>query len=122
MNGMTAQLHRIKSELNQPAKPTRATRTSLAYWWPRLTKRDGERCWYCWRGLRPPPVSDPHADDAPTVEHLLAQTKGGTWSEANLVIACRRCNHAMDAKPIIEKVAYRDEQLALRLIRLAREA
>jgi 5-methylcytosine-specific restriction endonuclease McrA len=42
--------------------------------------RDRHSCGYC-------------GDDATTVDHVLPQSRGGTWSWHNTVAACARCNH-----------------------------
>lgn len=65
-----------------------------------LLQRDGNRCFYC--GL-----SMPEGDQ--TIEHLIAIDKGGSNHMENLVLAHEACNKLADNRPIIEKIAIRDE-------------
>jgi 5-methylcytosine-specific restriction endonuclease McrA len=43
-------------------------------------KRDRHRCAYC-------------GSHATTIDHLLPQSRGGTWTWLNTVAACGSCNH-----------------------------
>ena len=45
-----------------------------------VLKRDRYRCAYC-------------SHRATTVDHLLPQSRGGTWTWLNTVAACASCNH-----------------------------
>jgi 5-methylcytosine-specific restriction endonuclease McrA len=45
-----------------------------------VLKRDRHRCAYC-------------ACHATTVDHIVPQSRGGSWSWLNTVAACRDCNH-----------------------------
>jgi hypothetical protein len=66
-----------KSTLCGP--PTRRTRA-------RIMARDRRTCRYC------------GTVDARTIDHTLPQTKGGTNNDANLVVACKRCNSRKGAR------------------------
>ncbi len=48
-----------------------------------LLERDGYRCQYCLRGLRPQEA---------TLDHVTPRSRGGKRSWENLVVACARCN------------------------------
>lgn len=48
-----------------------------------IYKRDGGRCWICWRTL---PLQLVHFD------HVIPLAKGGEHSEDNLRVACQPCN------------------------------
>ena len=49
-----------------------------------LMKRDGGVCVWC---------SCPITDENYSADHVIPQHDGGTWNQANLVLACRACNH-----------------------------
>jgi 5-methylcytosine-specific restriction endonuclease McrA len=55
-------------------------------------------CFYCRKKLKR--VSEVERDplgrvqqDAPTLDHLHPQSRGGKWHISNLVMSCFRCNH-----------------------------
>ncbi len=87
----------------------------LAHWWPILSERDGAQCFYCWKPLLEPGTLEAGHDDATTIEHVLAKTKGGGWIEQNLVLACAACNCLVSNHSIAWKISYRDEAIAKRL-------
>lgn len=60
----------------------------------RLFRRQKGRCFYCdeltvqtvGQGDIPP--------NAATIDHIVPQSKGGTYEAGNIVLACRTCNQA----------------------------
>lgn len=48
-----------------------------------LLKRQGGRCAYCYRLLRPVDV---------TIDHVIPWSEGGSEDPSNLAAACRECN------------------------------
>jgi len=62
-------------------------------------KRDGQRCWYCerglmslsavvkWKGTKPP-------QNYPTLDHIFPATLGGPNNKKNMRVSCQRCNSA----------------------------
>lgn len=67
-----------------------------------LRRRDGDDCFFCIR---------PMERENMTLEHLLSRRDGGTDCYANLVLACRPCNHAAGHLAVIEKVKLRERAL-----------
>jgi len=63
----------------------------------KIVARDGDRCFYC--GL---PMEDP------TIEHVLAISRGGKDSITNLVLAHQQCNEFVGAMGVLEKIKVRD--------------
>jgi len=58
-----------------------------------LRERDGDKCWRCRRSMD---FDLPRGhDEAPTIEHILPKSKGGTGTLDNLCLCHRRCNRAM---------------------------
>ena len=72
-----------------------------------LRQRDGDKCWRCYRPMR---FDLPRGHDhAPTIEHKLARSRGGTGALDNLVLCHRYCNRLMgDNTPEVK------EQMRLR--------
>jgi hypothetical protein len=66
---------------------------------PILLDRDGNRCFYCKRGL---------SEGSMTIEHLIPRACGGLHHVSNLVIACRPCNQAAGHLSVMEKIKIRD--------------
>jgi len=56
-----------------------------------LVRRDGPACVWCGH--------EPWREDL-SVEHLLPRSRGGSGVEANLVVACRRCNRQRGSRPV----------------------
>jgi len=56
-----------------------------------LVRRDGPACVWCGH--------EPWREDL-SVEHLLPRSRGGSGIEANLVVACRRCNKQRGSRPV----------------------
>lgn len=55
-----------------------------------LRTRDGDCCWICHRGLDfTRRVPHPYA---PTLDHVIERSKGGSNALTNLRLACRVCN------------------------------
>ena len=74
-----------------------------------LRQRDGDKCWRCYRPMR---FDLPRGHDhAPTIEHKLARSRGGTAALDNLVLCHRYCNRLMgDNTPEVkERMRLRSE-------------
>ena len=67
-----------------------------------LRQRDGDDCWRCKRPMR---FDLPRSHElAPTLEHLLPKSKGGTMALDNLCLCHGRCNWLMaDATPEVKE-------------------
>jgi 5-methylcytosine-specific restriction endonuclease McrA len=67
-----------------------------------LRERDGDKCWRCRREMR---FDLPRGHDlAPTIEHILPKSKGGTGELRNLCLCHGRCNRIMaDATPEVKE-------------------
>lgn len=61
---------------------------------PLLFVRDGSKCHYC-RVEMTKVMKMPLADNAATIEHIVARAHGGPNSMDNLVLACNKCNHSL---------------------------
>jgi 5-methylcytosine-specific restriction endonuclease McrA len=59
-----------------------------------LKARDGGECWLCFRVIR---------KGKETLEHLLAQSLGGTYALENLVLCCGGCNRQLSNRPVADK-------------------
>lgn len=55
---------------------------------PWVIERDQRLCRYC--GCR---TEGQYGPRALTIDHIVPRSRGGTHDEANLVVACRQCNH-----------------------------
>jgi hypothetical protein len=49
----------------------------------RVIRRDGFNCKYCKKELMLSEI---------TIDHIIPLSRGGTWREENLVVACKDCN------------------------------
>lgn len=56
-----------------------------------LLTRDGRACVWCGREVWEQDL---------TVEHLLPRSRGGTSTRANLLLACKTCNHQRRSKAL----------------------
>lgn len=65
----------------------------------KASERQGDHCWYCGEFM---------PEDDRTLEHLLAQSKGGGNDPANLVLAHEACNTLAADMSIADKVAMRE--------------
>lgn len=65
----------------------------------KIFTRDGFTCMYC--GAQPPSV-------VLEVDHVIAQSKGGTDDPSNLITACFDCNRAKHAHGISEGLVLRE--------------
>ena len=63
------------------------------------------RCYYCELTMERD-LPEAHPQRA-TLDHKVPRSRGGTWSNANLVAACRRCNHEKADLPYEVWGAYR---------------
>lgn len=59
-----------------------------------LWKKQKGICAYCGKKMSMNPVSRLFA----TFDHVVPLSKGGKWSEDNIVLACRRCNEKKSNK------------------------
>lgn len=57
-----------------------------------IYQRDGWRCGYCGRGLRSLPAER-------TLDHVVPVSRGGGHENANLKMACKRCNDQKQHRP-----------------------
>jgi 5-methylcytosine-specific restriction endonuclease McrA len=71
-----------------------------------LRKRDGGRCWLCDR-----PIdfkAEPNSARAPSLEHLIPQSREGPHTLDNLVLCHPPCNRDLRDLPVAEKVKLRE--------------
>jgi hypothetical protein len=66
-----------------------------------IRARDGDKCWLC--GGKLDFKAEPNSSKAPTREHLLAQSLGGTNDLAKLVLCHPGCNKQLGIRPVAEK-------------------
>lgn len=66
------------------------------------------RCCYCKRKLRKQFTSR-HYDDAPTREHIVPRSLGGT-ARLNLVLSCAKCNTARSNNPLSDDHFFRAKE------------
>ncbi len=59
----------------------------------RLRHRDGDRCFWCGTGFVMGWTGPTLPDDAPTIDHVIPRSKGGTNDLDNLLLACNKCNN-----------------------------
>ncbi len=78
----------------------------------RIRLRDGDRCWLCNGKLDFQAV--PNTNKAPTIEHLIAKSTGGTGALGNLVLTHAGCNRQLGARPIEDKRRLRVKYQAAR--------
>lgn len=74
-----------------------------------LRARDGDKCWLC--GMPIDFNAKPNSSKAPTFEHLIAQSRGGTKSVENLVLCHPGCNKQLAARPLVDKIKMRERRL-----------
>jgi 5-methylcytosine-specific restriction endonuclease McrA len=74
----------------------------------RLRLRDGGRCWLCDEPLEFKAV--PNSKTAPTLEHLIAQSRGGPSTLDNLVLCHPRCNNLLGDRPLADKIKMRERR------------
>jgi 5-methylcytosine-specific restriction endonuclease McrA len=79
-----------------------------------IKARDGGECWLCFRVMR---------KGRETLEHLLAQSLGGTYALENLVLCCGGCNRQLSNRPVADKWKMRRKmERKVREARLAQAA
>lgn len=71
----------------------------------RLRERDGDCCFFCLREMTVQQM---------TLEHLLAEHKGGVDNIANLVLAHKACNEDAGHASLLEKIKIREWALLSR--------
>ncbi len=76
-----------------------------------LRQRDGDNCWRCKRPMR---FELPRGhDQAPTIEHIMPKSKGGTLALDNLCLCHGRCNWMMaDNTPEVKERMRRRAEVA----------
>ena len=88
-----------------------------------LRERDGDNCWRCRRPMR---FDLPRSHDhAPTIEHRVARSKGGTMALDNLCLCHAHCNRLMGDSTLEAKERMRrraEEEDAVAAVRPARAA
>jgi hypothetical protein len=82
-----------------------------------IRARDGDKCWLC--GGKLDFKAEPNSSKAPTREHLLAQSLGGTSDLANLVLCHPGCNKQLGNRRVAEKEKMRANRLAGRQLQMA---
>ena len=75
----------------------------------RLRQRDGELCWLCSGKLIFDAV--PNSKQAPTIEHLISKSNGGTGALENLVLTHPGCNQQLGNRPSADKIKMRERRL-----------
>jgi len=74
----------------------------------RLRKRDGGRCWLCDR-----PIdfkAEPNSARAPSLEHLIPQSREGPDTLDNLALCHPPCNRELGDLSLREKIKMREER------------
>ena len=74
----------------------------------RIRARDGDRCWLCDGKLQFDAI--PNSKKAPTIEHLVALTDGGSNELANLVLTHPGCNRQLGCRPVEKKRQMREKR------------
>ena len=80
----------------------------------RLRLRDGGRCWLCDEPMDFKAV--PNSKKAPTIEHLIAQSLGGSNLLENLVLCHPGCNRLLGIRPLASKIKMRERRRKKRWI------
>jgi 5-methylcytosine-specific restriction endonuclease McrA len=80
----------------------------------RLRARDGDKCWLC--DDRLDFEAEPNSSRAPSVEHLIAKSRGGPESLENFVLCHTMCNRQLAARPLTDKIKMRERRGRKRLI------
>jgi hypothetical protein len=81
---------------------TRSTRKTMTNEVRSLLARDGDRCFFCGEPM-----------EEPTVEHLVARTANGPHHVANLCLVHATCGSWAGTRPVVAKVALREEMRSL---------
>ena len=84
----------------------------------RLRERDGDSCWLCLGKLDFAAV--PNSKKAPTKEHLIPRSDGGTDTLDNLVLCHPGCNKQLGNRPKADKLKMREKRQAARAAQLAK--
>lgn len=66
-----------------------------------IRARDGDECWLCTRPLDF--TAAPNSKNAPTIEHLVAKSSGGSGDLANLALCHKACNLHLGDRPLAKK-------------------
>lgn len=72
-----------------------------------LRKRDGGRCWLCDKPINF--KAEPNSARAPSVEHLIPQSREGPGTLDNLVLCHPPCNRELGDRPLTEKIKMREK-------------
>jgi hypothetical protein len=80
----------------------------------RLRARDGCGCWLCGEPLDFSAV--PNSARAPTLEHLIAKSRGGPQTLENIVLCHACCNRQLADRPLVDKIKMRERRRKKRWI------
>ena len=80
----------------------------------RLRARDGDGCWLCGDPLDFKAV--PNSSKAPSMEHLIAKSRGGSESLENLVLCHASGNRRLADRPLVNKIKMRERRRKKRWI------
>lgn len=87
---------------NKHLKKKNAKRDRTVKLRQQLLKRDGNKCFYTGKEMKPEDI---------TLEHLVPLSKGGKNNLHNLVLCCKEENIKMGNKMLVEKILYREQNL-----------
>ena len=85
--------------MNAPAKPNKVDL---------LRVRDGHRCWLCHEPIQFD--ATPNSAKAPSVEHLIPQSRDGPEILENLVLCHPGCNRILRDRPLQDKIKLRERR------------
>lgn len=74
----------------------------------RLRARDGDHCWLCGEPMNFKAV--PNTSKAPSIEHLIAKSRGGPQSLDNLVLCHTSCNRHLADRSLVNKIKMRERR------------
>ena len=85
--------------MTAPAKISKLTR---------LRARDGDHCWLCGK-----PIdfdAKPNSAKAPSIEHLISQSRDGTGIFENLALCHPGCNRILANRTLQDKIRLRERR------------
>ena len=71
-----------------------------------LRKRDGGKCWLCDKPMNF--KAERNSDNAPSREHLIAESREGPNTLDNLVLCHTACNRELKDLPLVDKIRMRE--------------